>query len=142
MWLFTTFGFFSIVQKPGETGLQVRARDAADLDRLRERYLPTLSATIPTPAGDYRFRALVSHADLAGAMGDIVRDVTYANFKNAVAASCGEARHDLYAEVWSVMLRLQRPHGGAGYQAPHQLQFGRDDFGSGDFGLGDYRSWK
>ena len=37
MWLFTTIGFFSVVRKPGETKLTVRARVAADLARLTER---------------------------------------------------------------------------------------------------------
>ena len=45
MWLFTRFGFFSIVRKPGDDNLTVRARVAADLDALREQYLPELSAT-------------------------------------------------------------------------------------------------
>ena len=46
MWLFTTIGFFSVVQKPRQSGLTIRARVAADLGQLRERYLPSLSATI------------------------------------------------------------------------------------------------
>ncbi len=36
MWLFTKFGFFSVVQKPGEARLTVRARVAADLERLTD----------------------------------------------------------------------------------------------------------
>ena len=42
MWLFTTSGFFSIVQKTGDVHLTVWARVAADLDALRQRYLPAL----------------------------------------------------------------------------------------------------
>ncbi|MBI4704877.1 MAG: hypothetical protein HY744_27550 [Deltaproteobacteria bacterium] len=42
MWLFTSFGFFSVVQKPGEEGLTVRARVRSDLERPREQYLPGL----------------------------------------------------------------------------------------------------
>jgi len=45
MWLFTNFGFFSVVQKPGDSLLTIRARAAFDLDRLRDEYLPTLSPT-------------------------------------------------------------------------------------------------
>jgi hypothetical protein len=105
MWLFTTIGFFSIVQKPGETGVQVRARAADDLDRLRERYLPTLSATISTPAGDYPFRALICHDDLAAGLGALVRDITYDNFKATVQAVQGPVRHDIYAQVWGVLAR-------------------------------------
>lgn len=44
MWLFTTFGFFSIIEKEKGDVLTVRARVRADLDRLRECYLPSLSA--------------------------------------------------------------------------------------------------
>lgn len=47
MWIFTTVGFFSVVQKPGEEGVQVRARAAEDLDRLR--------ANIITPLCPYRW---------------------------------------------------------------------------------------
>lgn len=36
MWLFTTVGFFSIVQKPRQSGLTIRAWVATDLDSLRE----------------------------------------------------------------------------------------------------------
>ena len=46
MWLFTNFGFFSVVQKPGERDLTVRSRLRSDLERLRERYLPTLGPVI------------------------------------------------------------------------------------------------
>lgn len=36
MWLMTTFGYFSVVQKLGTTGLTIRARVPAELARLRE----------------------------------------------------------------------------------------------------------
>ena len=56
MWLFTTFGFFSVVQKePGDDFLTVRARDPKDLDRLRER-VPELGPT-ELKGGDYCCRA-------------------------------------------------------------------------------------
>ena len=44
MWLLIPEGFYSIVQKPGETELCVRARDRGDLDRLRESYMPGAGA--------------------------------------------------------------------------------------------------
>ena len=58
-WLLTPEGFYSIVQKPGEERLCVRARDTADLDRLRERYMAALSETVET-RGAYARSSTVS----------------------------------------------------------------------------------
>jgi hypothetical protein len=44
MWLFTSFGFFSIVRKADETQLTIRSRARGDLLRLRQHYLPQASA--------------------------------------------------------------------------------------------------
>lgn len=108
MWLFTSFGFFSVVQKDGETGLTVRSRFDGDLEQLRQKYLPTLSPTVVTPDADYRFRASVSHAALAAAMAKIVGDIGYDNFKDCVAKEQGWPRHDVYADVWEVMWKAQK----------------------------------
>lgn len=45
MWLFTKFGFFSIVQKDHDQRiiLTIRSRTREDLDRLHNHYLPSLS---------------------------------------------------------------------------------------------------
>lgn len=103
MWIMTTFGFFSVVQKVGTKNLTIRARVGADLDRLRDRYLPNLSPTKTTPSNDYRYRATVDHVEFAGAMSKIVEDVTYSNFKSEVARAQGLPREKVYAEVWSVL---------------------------------------
>jgi hypothetical protein len=108
MWLLTKFGFYSVVQKPGEDVLTVRARVRGDLDALRERYLPELGETIETPKADYGYRALVSHAAFGEALGRIGADIDYPNFKNAVRDAMGAARAKVYGEVWSVLFRLGR----------------------------------
>ena len=99
----TTFGFFSVVQKRGTTHLTVRARVGSDLDRLRKRYLPALTATTLTPDNDYAYRATTEHEDLARAMGKIVADITYDNFKSEVDRAQGHPRELVYAKVWSVL---------------------------------------
>ena len=66
MWLFTTFGFFSIVQKPGQRHLCIRARSAADLDRLRARYLPALGPIETGTGTDYPHRAHVPRVSRLG----------------------------------------------------------------------------
>ena len=103
MWLFTNFGFFSVVQKFGTDYLTVRARVQGDLDNLRAKYLPHLSATQAKGGNDYTWRATVSHADFAAVLGKIAMDLDYANFKNEVAARQGKVRADRYHDVWSTL---------------------------------------
>ena len=85
MWLLIPEGFYSVVQKNGETDLSVRARVKDDLERLRERYLPELSEIIETPQGDYRYRAWVDRASFADALARIGQELDYDNFKSEVA---------------------------------------------------------
>jgi 8-oxo-dGTP pyrophosphatase MutT (NUDIX family) len=103
MWLMTTIGFFSAVQKPGTDFLTVRARVKTDLDRLREKYLPALSATIAKGGTDYPWRATVSHEQFAAALAAMVMDVHYANFKDEVAKKQGKTRASRYGQVWSAL---------------------------------------
>jgi 8-oxo-dGTP pyrophosphatase MutT (NUDIX family) len=103
MWLFTNIGFFSAVQKPGTDFLTVRARVKQDLDNLREKYLPHLSATQAKGGTDYPWRATVSHADFAAALGKIAMDIDYSNYKNEVTARQGKARASRYGKVWQAL---------------------------------------
>ena len=107
MRLFTRFGFFTIVRKPGDDNLTVRARVAADLDALREQYLPELSATTTKGGTDYPCRATCSHAALAAALGRITLDIDYANFKNEVAACQGKGRAQRYGRVWQALYGME-----------------------------------
>jgi 8-oxo-dGTP pyrophosphatase MutT (NUDIX family) len=106
MWIFTVIGFFSIVQKPGTDFLTVRTRAKGDLDALRERYLPSLSPTAAKGGTDYPWRATVDHAAFAEAMKHMVLDVTYDNYKSAVASAQGKARAHAYHDVWAALLDL------------------------------------
>ena len=109
MWLFTTVGFFSIVQKRGQdTGeVTVRARFKGDLEALRETYLPELGPVSDTGGTDYAYRAVVSREAFAGAMGRIALDLDYDNFKSAVARRQGHERSSLYHQVWDVLYGAQ-----------------------------------
>lgn len=111
MWLLTTFGFFSIVEKPGDRAagtLTVRARVRGDIESLRTKYLPGLGEIQDTPDADYAFRARVAKPELAAAMGHIVLDIHYANFKSQVAERMGYAREQVYHEVWETLAELQQ----------------------------------
>lgn len=103
MWLFTAFGFYSVVQKGRGDQLCVRARVSEDLDRLRDRYLPTLSATEEGGGTDYEYRAWVPREALAAALGRILGDLQYENFKNEVQRELGPKRAHACHDVWRDM---------------------------------------
>lgn len=102
MWVFTTFGFFSIhvptfpERQPHVR--EVRARQWIDLEHFRDRYCPGLGPTIETPHSDYPYRAQVDAVMLADAMAAIVKDLQYSNFKDTVE---DQQRHGSYLNVWA-----------------------------------------
>jgi ADP-ribose pyrophosphatase YjhB (NUDIX family) len=95
-----------VVKKPGERELTVRARARADLDRLRERYVPELGPTIAGGGTDYPYRALASSEALAHGFGKLVRAIDYSNFKDEVARVSGAARAKVCGEVWSAARKI------------------------------------
>ena len=119
MWLFTTFGFFSVTEvkqygkpRPGEVlqppgTLQVRARVFEDLELLREKYLPELTETIHLPGRDYPYRGYCTKTELSAAMVQIVHDIVYNNFKGEVMRTQGLPREKMYSRVWGVMYQAE-----------------------------------
>ncbi len=107
MWIFTRVGLFSIVQKPNQDFLTIRARVASDLDGLRNKYLPSLSPTLEAKTFDYRYFATIRHEDFAQGLAQIARDIRYDNFKEEVKRVMGERRAEVYGRVWSLLLELQ-----------------------------------
>jgi hypothetical protein len=102
----TSFGFFSVVRKSGETQLTVRSRVRGDLELLGEEYLPTLGPIEAGGGSDYPYRARVSSKDLADAVARMVENIDYSNFKNAVAERQGFERAHVYGDVWGVLREL------------------------------------
>ena len=99
-------GFFSIVQKPGEHELCVRARSHNDLDRLRDTHMPALGPPSETPGHDYRYRAWIAREALAEGLAEIARSLAYSNFKSEVARR-DAARAHVYADVWRALGEIQ-----------------------------------
>jgi len=108
MWMFTTFGFFSVVEKGRGDLLCVRARAREDLDRLRQRYLPALSETESDVGTDYEHRAWVARADLSSAIARILDDLHYSNFKSEVEHELGHDRAHTYLKVWRDLREVAR----------------------------------
>lgn len=106
MWLITNLGFFSVVRKPGDVDLTVRARVREDLERLRAQ-VPELGEVREGGGTDYPFRATVSPEALGRGFGQLVTGIDYANFKSEVARRMGMARERVYAEIWGVLHRLE-----------------------------------
>ncbi len=106
MWLFTTTGFYSIVQKPGETRLTVRARVRSDLDRLRKKFMPELSETFVDVGTDYRYRAFVDHAAFGRGIARVGEALHYANFKGEVARTQSSRRAAAYSNAWTALWEL------------------------------------
>lgn len=114
MWLFTSIGFYSAVQKPGDDFLTVRARVGKDLDNLRQRYMPDLGATVAGGGTDYPFRATISHAAFAAGLAELAKDIDYTNFKSEVGRQMGYERAHVYGDVWHSLLKLEDENERAG----------------------------
>lgn len=110
MWLVTPIGFFSIVRKPGDEGdgmLTIRARVRADLERLREGFLPGMGEIVAGAGSDYRYRARAPRAEVGAALSRLATGIDYANFKDEVRRRQGPARAASYGEVWDALHGLR-----------------------------------
>lgn len=111
MWLFSSEGMFSVVEKPGDAQdgvLTVRGRVRADLVKLG-KLLPSKPKIVSTPVNDYPYRIRAPREELALAAAQMVRDLHYENFKLNVAQRQGAKRESVYHRVWAALLALHRP---------------------------------
>jgi len=111
MWLLTSEGFFSIVQKPDDMArgtLTIRARVKADLQALR---IPGMTEIEEDAGTDYRYRAIAPRDEVAAAVSAMVQKIDYSNFKDEIARKQGKQRAAIYGELWEVLYRLQTAMG-------------------------------
>jgi hypothetical protein len=121
MWLFTRYGFFSVVlarqvqddqvtSKVNPDSVMIRARRRNHLEALLGRF-PGLGnpEILETHNTDYRFRTVVPHVDFSEVAKSIAAEIDYTNFKSA----CGEAMPeetaylDALHSVWDVHYGMQ-----------------------------------
>jgi hypothetical protein len=106
MWILTTFGFFSVVENRRDPStLMVRGRVRADIEKFVRRAKVEVSI-LETPTADYRYRAILNRKVVAKVIARALRRLDYPNFKNRVEERQGVARHDVYADVWLNLRRL------------------------------------
>jgi ADP-ribosylglycohydrolase/8-oxo-dGTP pyrophosphatase MutT (NUDIX family) len=103
MWLMTRVGFFSIVQKPDHFHLTIRSRSRADLDRLRDHYLPTLADAVSHADSAYPWRATATHEAFAAALALVAKDIDYPAVQDELTHSLGAYRAGAYGKVWSML---------------------------------------
>ena len=122
MWIFTRYGFVSVVgarHKQGEPGqgvdpdlLMVRARTRRHLKALMKRFPEELGGREirEFDGTDYAFRIFVEKAVWARVLSGLAEEIFYGNFKDEVARYQGRAGEGYGAalhDVWSVMYGLQ-----------------------------------
>lgn len=124
MWIATTIGFYSIVQKEhhddpdGKKLFVIRARTKDDLQRLVDLIQPKLKLYVgDTPArikiheyekSDYQFRIyLDTKEDLATTLATLAEKVTYPNFKDEIAEIPHQQdKAPAYANLWLKLFLL------------------------------------
>lgn len=108
MWLFTTIGFFSIVEKDGpeERPLCIRARRKEDLEKFLSVIEDKNQDIIDTSSSDYRYRTYISRKELSRFFDWQTKNLNYSNFKNA-CEPMDDKRKMVYFEVWAKCCHLQ-----------------------------------
>lgn len=125
MWIFTTYGFFSVVclnNRPLD-GSPLRGRLSVDKDRVAVRarvrsHLESLLKDYPdlnveildTPGRDYACRIVVPKGVWATVMLELTQDIDYENFKGRVGHK-DEAYADWLGHVWGIGHGVQAKSG-------------------------------
>lgn len=99
MWLFTTTGFISIVEKDADH-LAVRARDSYSLSTLAQSYGVEIRST---PTADYPYRIFLSKDQFKNFLHNQAGLIDYKNFKSEVSISRGKLFSNALLKVWSAM---------------------------------------
>lgn len=118
MWMFTQYGFYSVVCGLDLAGhshgidpetLMVRARDRRHLESLQKRFAQLSSIPIvDTLQTDYRFRMVVPKQVWVDVARDLAAEIDYGNFKSRAHSRTDDDQYvDALHKVWEVMMNLQ-----------------------------------
>lgn len=112
MWLCTQHGFYSIVRKAGDE-FHIRARQRRDLENLRdlvgiENRAAARWVIHRSEPADYRWRMVVTQADVAMVFAALAGAIDYSNFKSRIHCRPDQRdKLDAYHDLWGDMHRLQ-----------------------------------
>lgn len=110
MWLFTKYGFYSIIQDEKDNTLfKVRARKKADLQELQNNVAEISGCSIHQDLkADYRFRIFINQKQLESLMIQLSNSLDYSNFKDSIYRNESQKdKLDSYHQVWDVMYEYQ-----------------------------------
>lgn len=108
MWLSTTIGWFSVVNQRNTSDVRIRSWVRSDLERLREGYLPELSAIEEKTTG-YRYVATAPMAAWTRAIAEMSAKISYPDFEEAVFREHGPERQRAYSKLFDpIQRRLTR----------------------------------
>jgi hypothetical protein len=120
MWLFTQYGFYSVVCARDLAGspsridpdnLMVRARNRLHLESLQQRFQQLQPFKIVESTNtDYRFRLVVPKPMWVEVTRELAAEIDYGNFKARAHSRAGDDDYvDAMHAVWEVMESLQLP---------------------------------
>lgn len=135
MWLFTRYGFFSVVlarkiqegiptQVVDPDTVMVRARCRQHLKNLKQHFKGLTDRDIQESSGtDYRCRMIVPKAVWAGILMEMGGELDYTNFKSACARSAltNQSYEELLHDVWHQHCDLQEQEGDGSDQAEERV---------------------
>lgn len=142
MWLISKHGFLSIVQHRDDCHkLIVRGRAKEDVlhaARIYFRANPMSehddlrlanSAVQETPDADYRYRFEADANLFEAVVLELLRSVTYPNFKNEVARVQGYERAAIYSKVWTDLLPIDTRECRGFFRDPDTIDLFEDEEG-------------
>lgn len=109
MWLFTKYGFYSIVKDSNNAHYKCRARRKKDLVNLVSnfKYLKEYEIHCDKRA-DYHYRIFISQNHFSMLMLNFSNSIDYSNFKDNINGSADQVdKIDYYSEVWEMMYSYQ-----------------------------------
>jgi hypothetical protein len=107
MWLFTRYGFFSVVCAHGTTQtMMIRARCRRHLAALLKRFSWLPKKIRENNGTDYRYRILVAKDDWLVIADELANEINYENFKEATGKKDKEYS-DALLRIWAMMHALQ-----------------------------------
>jgi len=115
MWIFTTKGFFSVVQQENDPQqVLIRARLKKDIQNMK-RLFNALGlkpgGIIVNARSDYKYRFSADRTDWILVMTRLMLDMRYTNFKDAAykadSREIKDNRHEAYFRIWTAMRGMQ-----------------------------------
>jgi hypothetical protein len=109
MWIFSKYGFFSIVKDEQSEMFKVRSRVRKDLENLQEHIQDIQGLSIHEHLkADYHYRLFIDNQQLGTLMKVLFESITYPNFKDQILQlGDQEDKLDSYHEIWEVMWNYQ-----------------------------------